>query len=384
MRRSPRNARRGSVLVLSVFMMTVMIAVMAFGVDMGYVLMTKAELQNVADFAALAGGSQLLDRDLLTGSTSTSGQVTGAFAEAQEFAELNKAGGKTISLASNSGNSLEGDVAVGYIANPSDLTSAMTKAVTPYNAVKVTARRSSSLNGSLPLFFAKIFGQQNTNVSASATAILEGKIRGFSVTSNSGVSHSKLLPFAMHVSVWSDVTNGVGPDVWDYDPEDKTVSAGSDYIKEAKLYGAKTSSPGNFGTVNIGAPNNSTNDIARQILYGPNEEDFEYLGGALTLGPDGTVVLSGDPGLSAGFKDELTAIIGQERIVPLYTTLTGNGANSKFTVVGFAGLILTHVKLTGGDKAVTIQPEFVIDGSAMRGDVGSISGYIYQPLRLAR
>ncbi len=47
------------------------------------------------------------------------------------------------------------------------------------------------------------------------------------------------------------------------------------------------------------------------------------------------------------------------------------GNNSEFTIVGFAGIVITEVKLTGAGnlKHVTIQPEFVDDGTAIGGGI---------------
>jgi len=236
------------------------------------------------------------------------------------------------------------------------------------------------------LFFAAIFGRHSASMSASATAMYEGNIKGFRISDdNAGNQSSKLLPFAMHVSTWGPITQGVGPDVWRYDPATKSVVAGVDGIKEAKLMGGKALAPANFGTVNIGNPNNSTADITRQILHGPSKSDFDFHGGSLELGGDGTVILNGDPGLSVGYRKALESIIGQPRIIPLYTSLSGAGAKAIYTVVGFAGVTITSVRLVGPDKQVIVQPEFVVDAGAIPGNDGTdVHGFVFQPLQLVR
>ncbi len=89
-----------------------------------------------------------------------------------------------------------------------------------------------------------------------------------------------------------------------------------------------TGSPGNRGTVDIGSSNNSTADIARQIVHGISPSDFAQLGGKLEFDDSGKLYLNGDTGISAGVKDELASIMGQPRIIPIFSTVSGNGNNA--------------------------------------------------------
>ncbi len=52
--RSARESRRGSVLVLFALMMVAMVCFAAFSVDIGYLTLTRTELQCCADASALA------------------------------------------------------------------------------------------------------------------------------------------------------------------------------------------------------------------------------------------------------------------------------------------------------------------------------------------
>lgn len=380
-----RSSRRGTIIVLAAVLMVVMLGVIAFAVDIGRIVTVRSELQTVADSAALAGVSQLLDRDALRGSPNPSARISAARAEAGRYANMNRAGGAWIDLTSNSDNAVGGDFVVGHLPNPSDQSSVFNTTTLPFNAVSVTARRSGDQNGSLRLFFAPILGRELVDLSAQAVAVYEGQISGFTVTGhNPHVTHSKLLPFALDIDVWNQVSSGVGPDDWTYNPTTQTVSEGGDGIHEAKLYGTKNGTAGNFGTVNIGTTNNAVSNIIRQILHGPSQSDFEALGGKLQLGADGTTTLSGDPGLSAAFRSALEAIRGQPRIVSLYRNVRGNGNKAEYEIVGFAGVVITEVRLTGPKKSVTFQPEFVVDPTAISGTGEGISGFVYRPMMLAR
>jgi hypothetical protein len=113
--------------------------------------------------------------------------------------------------------------------------------------------------------------------------------------------------------------------------------------------------------VDIGSSNNSTADIARQILHGVSASDMAAIGGELKLNANGVTYLNGDTGISAGVKDELGSITGQTRVIPLFSSVSGPGNNATYTIVGFAGVRVMGVKLTGSmsSKYVMIQPAAV-------------------------
>src|SRR5436309_28520 len=71
-----------------------------------------------------------------------------------------------------------------------------------------------------------------------------------------------------------------------------------------------------------------------------------------------SMILQGDTGISAGVESDLQSIIGQARIIPLYSQVTGNGNNAQFTIVKFVGVTILEVNLNGSttSKHVTIQP----------------------------
>lgn len=379
--RAPPRSRRGSVVVLSAFMMIALLGMVAFSVDVGYIVSTRSELQTTADAAALAGAAALLDRGKLLKGGSYEAMADAARAEARQFALANRAGGVSIRLDDTS-------IVLGRLSDPSNRAATLDPTSFSPNAIRVTARRAADENGALNLFFGPALGRRTAEVEASATAAFTASIQGFTVTGrNPDVTHSKLLPFAMDIEEWNSVSSGFGQDNYTRDPVTGAITPGPDGVPEAVLYGATKRVPGNCGTVNIGAPNNSTADIRRQILYGISQEDFAYLGGSFELGPDGTCVVSGDPGLSAGFKDALRAIQGQPRVIPLYSGAPrGNGANAEYTIVGFAGVTVTYAQLTGGNKRVVIQPEVVVDPTVIPGDASrsSFSNLVFGPVLLCR
>ena len=379
-----RDSRRRG--VAAVFVVVCLVTLMGFAaltVDVGALYNTRNELQRSADAAALAGALSLMKQDRVMGGSTLTGIINDAHTEASDYVSANKIGKTTITANS-------GDIKIGYLADPTSSTESLDFS-TPsrYNAVSVLVRRDETANGPIDLMFAWIFGHKTTKVTASGTAALMDGITGWKVTGETG--NAGLLPLALRKQSWLDYLGGTlgSGDNYSYDEATGAVTPGPDGIIELNLYpgsGSGQLPPGNFGTVDIGSPGNSTADLSRQIREGVNEDDLSYFGGELKLGSDGTLILNGDTGLSAGIKDDLTSIIGMPRAIPIFTTVSGPGNNANFTVVGFVGIRIMYVKLTGSmsSKKVLIQPAVLIDDAAQTGPSNGESYFVYQPVRLVR
>src|SRR4029079_2083177 len=110
-----RQTRRGAITVLSAILAIVFIAMVAFSVDIGYVLSAKEELQRSADSSALAACWEYGQR--LAKGSSVSASVGDARAPAAQYASLNHVTNQPVSLDSNTSNNTDGDVVFGYIAD---------------------------------------------------------------------------------------------------------------------------------------------------------------------------------------------------------------------------------------------------------------------------
>lgn len=382
--RHSTHCRRGVSAVLVVVTLTMLMGFAALTVDLGVMYNTRADLQRTADSAALSGAMALMDNDRLKGAAQLYSTISDARTETSNYAGQNEVYGLTAPVLNNS------DVGIGYFSDPTSTTEILDFSEPGrYNAVQVEVRRDDSANGPVELLFAKVFGKQSTTVTARAAAAFMDGIEGFRVDDNTG--NAGLLPMTLRVTSWQNLMNNTvtSGDNYTYDEATGTVSDGPDGIMELNLYpgaGAGQLPSGNFGTVDIGSPSNSTADLTRQIRYGVNEADLSYFGGELRLGDDGTLMLNGDTGLSAGIKDDLESIKGRPRTIPLFSQVSGPGNNSMFTIVGFAGIRIMNVKLTGSmsSKKVIIQPALVVDDSALAGPSNGSSYYVYQPVRLVR
>lgn len=381
--RMRRTRRRGVVAVLVVISLLTLMGMAALTVDVGMVYRARQELQQAADAAALAGAWELLDEDRLRNAPDMSEELIAARQQSQYFASLNSVinAGPNVQLS---------DIQVGYLHDLTDPNESLSFTdPNQANTAFVLVRRDSVSNGPVDLFFAAILGYSTADVTASAAASFKDGVTGYRATPESG--NAELLPLALHVNAWNammDRTWSCGDD-WRYDEDSASVQQASDDLWEMNIYpggGVEQLPPGNFGTVDIGSPNNSAADIARQLLEGVSAEDLGWFGEQLQLGEDGTLLLNGDTGLSAGIKDELAAIIGLPRAVPLYDQISGNGNNTMFRIVGFGGIRIMDVKLTGSmsSKRVIVQPAFVIDDAALVGPGSGPSHFIYRPVQLVR
>jgi Flp pilus assembly protein TadG len=375
--------RRGVIAVLLALMLIFVLGLAAFAIDTGYLYMNYAQLQTCADSGALAGGQSLMNDNMVKATPNYTTGQNAARAAAVQYAALNRAGTSFPTVDSNSSNDSNGDVVLGYMADPTNPSAQLdTSNPALYNAVRVRVQKSSSKNGLVPAFFSRVWGNQGEAVAARATAVVSGTVVGYKVTATSG--NADLLPFAVKQDRWNQLIAGVGTDTYKYN-SDGTVSSASDGILEVNMYPLANGSSGNFGTVDVGSPNNSTADLSRQIRYGVNATDLSYLGGALQLGPDGTIRLNGDTGVSAGIKDDLASVKGKPRSMMLYSTVTGNGNNAMYTVVGFVGVRIVDVKLTGNPKQVIVQPAVVFDNTALTSNTTpTASKYVYTNSRMAR
>jgi len=204
-------------------------------------------------------------------------------------------------------------------------------------------------------------------------------------------SNLEMLPLALDQDTWDGLLAGGGTDDWKYDTETGEITSGSDGIKEVNLYPQGTGSPGNRGTVDIGPSNNSTADLSRQIRNGVTQADLDCIGGELRFNAEGKLFLNGDTGISAGIKDDLAYIRDRKpnkpRIIPIFQSVAGSGNNATYTIVGFAGVRIMDVKLTGSmsSKRVIIQPaRMKAKGGIPSSDGRPNASFVYSPVWLVR
>jgi hypothetical protein len=123
-------------------------------------------------------------------------------------------------------------------------------------------------------------------------------------------------------------------------------------------------------------------------VHGISPADLAFHGGKLELDENNELELNGDTGISAGIKDELASIIGQTRIIPIFSEVEGPGNNAQYTIVKWVGVRIMEVKLTGpmNKKRVIVQPAKIITRGAIPAEPGGpqTSTLVYSPPWIVR
>src|SRR6516162_2878771 len=174
--RNQSGKRRGGIIVLAAFLMVVLVGMLAFAIDIGYMSTVKAELQNAADAAALAGAQRLQDQFVKYYAPGQTDQLTifqyvttnttdsnSPISTAQRFAGYNRAGGVYLQLPAS-------DVSFSYYDGTNAPVPA-SQALFP-NTITVTTRRDNTANSPLSLFFGKVFGVSSSSITATASATI--------------------------------------------------------------------------------------------------------------------------------------------------------------------------------------------------------------------
>lgn len=349
------NNQRGATAVVIALVITVLIGFVALATDVGYVSVTKNELQNIADAAALAGAGELgniykgLTYDEQQVLTLDANQVDAIEASAKDVVGegKNRAGGGNIIID-------DGDIFI----NKWSGTSFTSDNYNQPNAVRVTARRDSSANGPISTFFAKIFGIDNLDVSADATAALTGLASGeppFPV----GISKHWFdfydddwcdRPIKLHPT--GDIESCAG---W-HTYKDWTNSEGIDY----QAY------PSNAAKLNDVL--NGIRDGSFEIPFTKLEDELVFIGGD---------VASVFDAMQACFyyavKEEIDDEIGWKVSIPIYDLEDCSNPSGYIKIVGFATALIT--KVTGPpDKIIEaiVKCDYVINGKGGGSDYGSL------------
>ena len=214
-----RSIRRGAVAPLMAFLTIPLMAMMAFSVDLGWILKTQAELQNTADAAALAGATShryapptwtgggtspgtpygLMDGFVLYHThspTLTDAQIisqskANARLYAQYFAYQNTAGSVSNIVLADS------DVTFGFLHSDMTTYDEPPSGTTFPNTIHVKVKMDGSSNPALPLFFAKVMGMPTKSLTAESYAtIFNGP-----VTSVNGSGW--MLPLTIDKNIWN-------------------------------------------------------------------------------------------------------------------------------------------------------------------------------------
>jgi Flp pilus assembly protein TadG len=383
-------ARPGVIAPLTAILLTTLIAVVAFAVDLGWIVLVQSDLQSAADASALAGAGALMNGFTQytlagIGSNSSSAQSTiitssqtAAKTAAKNYATLNGAGVSSLTLN-------DSDIEFGYTDGSGNYTTPAASGKFP-NTVKVTMRRDSNANGALGLFFGPAVGLSSTNLTAVAAAT----IYTASVNSIQNVAglHVGLLPMTYDVNHW----NGFLATGQDPDGNSNTDSNG---IPDLQVY-PSVKDTGNFGLLGLDDSHVGTSTLSGWIANGFSQTDMQNLVSNSQSNQTPLIPLSshnqnilpsaatdglgswnwvGDTGLKTSDLHTLDNYVGNTYLLPLfkpldsstsnYTPGNDNGSRYYYNIVQFVSVkIISSVNSNMGGLVVEPSP-MVLDFSQL-------------------
>jgi hypothetical protein len=366
MKRLPRNqtGRRAAVAPLTAILLIPLLAMVAFTVDLGYTVMVQTDLQDAADASALAGAQELIvpfvlwslpNQSAATQNTIRNNAIAAAKQAAKSYASANMAGGVNITL-------LDSDIQVGYLDNQGNFNASPSTSTFP-NAVSVVARRDSSANTSVSLFFAPVLGTNSVDLSAKAMAAdYEGSLN--TLQSIPGVD-AHIMPVALDVNVWRQFyLTGQSPD-------GNVHYASSNGYPELQVYPTDPETPGSFGLIDVGLPANDVPAFRAWINSGDTPNDINYLlnNNLLPVSPSAPKPWKVGPGLKNTLETDFENQIGKPNMIPLfvayqqnpYQAAQGQGQGATYSVIGFVGVSISNVSGNGNNLNISIQPTGGID-----------------------
>lgn len=354
----PRRRRAASA-ILALVTVPVLIGFAALTIDVGMIYNTRVDLQNAADSAALAATHALTSEAMMQVRMKTSGD---ALHDVWDQALLNI---KPISDGSRTlgGTSIQietSDVTLGWI-NTGSATEPLQTGVSSatFNAIRIETRRTQeSANGPVQLLFARIFGRQSADVSATAVAVFDDRFSTF----DAGRDRSLLWPFTKNVDEY-DAQLTTGGDAYGYDPDAESVTAGADGTREVVLYPGDEA-PGNYGLLNIGPGSLSNDELRAQVINGITVSDLETTFGTSELsfyddaGSPTPYDIPGNAGLKSKLEDAIVAKVGDIVGFFVHDLVVNSGANTSYRIVGMRWGRVMHVALqtSANDRGLWIQP----------------------------
>ena len=294
MRSKRGKGERGFVFVGTGVSLFIIVTFFALVVDLGHIFVTKSELQNAADAAALAAAVDL------PWSQNTARQA------ALDFAQSHWAVDSNIKLAPE-------DIQFG---NFNTSTSQLQMGVGPVNGIQVKARRvTGAPSGPLPLFFAKLFGKNTSNVQASSRSYLDQHVVGVT-------GKNRLIPYSVINFVVDQDRNG------QYD------------LGSIVNIHARSDAPGNFGFLDLDGGSNDVPELRRYL-----EEGYDH---DFVIPPGGSVPVLGSTGIDGNsLLNSFQQIIDDVVFLPVHNRVDYQGSNAVFNVVGILAVKVLKVKLTG-------------------------------------
>lgn len=368
-----QSRRPGAIAPMTVLLLVPLIGMLAFSVDVGYMVLVQAELQNAADAAALAGAEKLQSlyvQFYMPGQTQQSAIYNKAVNNtgtwdcpkytAKKFSSYNKAGNVSITVP-------DSDVTFSFRDGTSTIQSPAYPDRFP-NTINVTARRDSTANTPLTLFFGPIFNKNSVNLTAAASATIYAG-EATSATPIPGVN-AHILPVALDINIWKEFLNSG-------ESGDGTIHYDDNGLPQLYVYPNPGNAPGSFGLIDVGPPQNNAPAFKQWIDDGQTPNDLQYLidHDMLPVSTTAPKWWKAGPGMKSTLLDNFQGVLGQPNLIPLFTphqgtpgssdyqAARGSGSNAEYNVVGFVGIMVSYAEGQGSGMDISLQPMAVVDPS---------------------
>lgn len=196
---STHKPRRGVIVVLTSFLLTALFAFLALSVDTGRVVLTETQMQNAVDAAALAASQEI------SAAVYAAGQGQGPADIDANSVAIQSAKQMASEVAAANGVYVDPGQDVQFGSRAYDAASDTWPVqwnVSPFNVVKVSARRNGcdkgAPDGEFPLAFGWAVGKDSVPLQTSATAFVEARdlvlVLDFSASMNDDSSLVSDLP----------------------------------------------------------------------------------------------------------------------------------------------------------------------------------------------
>ena len=210
MRRWPH--RRGIVVVLTAFLLTILFAFLALSVDTGRVVLTETQLQNAADAASLAASQEI------QAAVHAAGQGVGSATIDANSIAVSAARTMAAEVADANGVYIDPNVDVEFgkrVYNSADGDWSVQWGGAPFNVVRVTARRNgsdpSAPDGEFPLAFGWAIGKDSVPLQASSTAFTEARDLVLVLDFSGSMNYDSQLTSSLGLTA----AEGILDDMWD-------------------------------------------------------------------------------------------------------------------------------------------------------------------------
>ncbi|MFO0792066.1 MAG: vWA domain-containing protein [Pirellulales bacterium] len=171
-----QRSRRGIIIILTSFLLTVLFAFLALSVDTGRVVLTETRMQNAVDAAALAASQEI------EAAVYSAGQGQGSVTIDANSVAIAHARTMAAQVAQANGVYVNADSDVKFgrrVYNPSSGQWSIEWGSSPFSVVQVKARRTgsdiSAPDGKFPLAFGWSIGKESVPLETSATAFVEAR-----------------------------------------------------------------------------------------------------------------------------------------------------------------------------------------------------------------